>query len=329
MITRDNVEALIPEDASQEIFQDIAGASNALRLMRRLPNMTRGQRRLAVMSALPMVYFVDGTPGEAGLSGDPNKDGFKRQTGAEWENKYIHAEEMAAIIPISISTLEDSDYDIWEELRPHIADAFGKVIDLAILFGIDAPALWPDGIVLDAMSAGNSVVLGTGTDLYDDIMGEEGLIALVEEDGFFPTGFVAGIPMRGKLRGLRSPVEGLPLFRAMTGGMQSATPYTLDGVPVEFPLNGGWDDTQALMVAGDWSRAVYAIRKDLTYKVLDQAIIQDPTTGEIIYNLAQQDMVALRMYMRLGWQLPNPVNRVNPDEITRYPFSVLVPATSP
>jgi len=35
-------------------------------------------------------------------------------------------------------------------------------------------------------------------------------------------------------------------------------------------------------------------------------------------------MVALRAVMRLGWQLPNPINRINPNDATRYPFAVLV-----
>ena len=71
---------------------------------------------------------------------------------------------------------------------------------------------------------------------------------------------------------------------------------------------------------------IYAIRKDITWKILDQAIIQDPDTGEILYNLAQQDMVALRAVMRLAWQVPNPISRLKPDESERYPFAILGPA---
>jgi hypothetical protein len=37
-------------------------------------------------------------------------------------------------------------------------------------------------------------------------------------------------------------------------------------------------------------------------------------------------MVALKLHMRLGFQLPNPINRVNTNAATRYPFAVLVPA---
>ena len=37
-------------------------------------------------------------------------------------------------------------------------------------------------------------------------------------------------------------------------------------------------------------------------------------------------MVALRVVMRLGWQVPNPLNNVNTNAGTRYPFAVLLPA---
>jgi len=109
--------------------------------------------------------------------------------------------------------------------------------------------------------------------------------------------------------------------------MQETTRYELDGVPVEFPLNGAIDPEQSLLISGDFSQLVWAVRQDISYKILDQAVIQD-ADGKIIYNLAQQDMVALRAVMRIGWELPNPVNRVNPDDNTRYPFAVLTPATT-
>jgi hypothetical protein len=64
------------------------------------------------------------------------------------------------------------------------------------------------------------------------------------------------------------------------------------------------------------------MRKDVTYKVLDQAVIQDQA-GNIIYNLAQQDMIALRAVIRLGFALPNPINRMNTNAATRFPFAVL------
>jgi hypothetical protein len=58
--------------------------------------------------------------------------------------------------------------------------------------------------------------------------------------------------------------------------------------------------------------------------VLDQAVLQD-SSGNIIYNLAQQDMVALRVVMRLGFAMPNPINRMQQTAASRCAFAALIP----
>jgi len=329
MIQRADAEALIPEEMSAEIFQHLPEGSAVMKLGRRLPNMATNVRRLPVMSALPLAYFVD----EAVEYPGTGYDNLKSLSKAEWEKKYITAEELAVIIPIPEAVLDDANYDIWAELRPHLVEAFGQVFDAAVLYGTGAPATWPDGIVPDAVAAGNTLALGAVGDLWDDIMGvvapNYGLIALVEQDGYFPNGFIGAVESRGMLRGLRADSgTGLPLFRQAMIGAGPETRYELDGQPVYFPLNGAVDAAESLLICGDWTKLVYSIRQDITYKVLTESVIQDPASGNIIYNLAQQDMVALRAVLRIGWQVPNPINRMNTDDSTRYPFSVLTPSGS-
>ena len=309
VIDRSDAAALIPEEVSREIVQGVAETSACLRLFRRLPNMSRKQQRIPVLSALPTAYFVNGDTG------------LKQTTEQAWENKYLNAEEIACIVPIPEAVLDDADYDIWAEVRPRIVEAFGVVIDAAILFGTNAPTSWPDSVLDGATSAGHVVVLGTGADIYEDIMGENGVISLVEEDGYMVNGHIAAMTMKAKLRGLRD-TNRQPIF---VRSMQDRTRYELDGEPMEFPANGAFDVTKALMFSGDFRQAVYAIRQEITYKVLTEAVIQD-NSGAIVYNLAQQDMVALRAVMRLAWQVPNPVTRLQPTEAQRYPFAVLTPA---
>ena len=142
----------------------------------------------------------------------------------------------------------------------------------------------------------------------------------MEADGFAHSGAAAALGMRAQLRGLRDADGGLIFSRSM----QDAAPYQLDGEPMYFPRNGCWDVAQAHLILGDWSKLVFSIRQDLTFKIFDQAVIQD-ATGAIVYNLAQQDMVALRAVMRLGWQVPNPINRIEEDADERYPFAALIP----
>lgn len=57
------------------------------------------------------------------------------------------------------------------------------------------------------------------------------------------------------------------------------------------------------MISGDFSQLAYSIRQDITFKIFDQGVIQDPATGDILYNLMQNDMVALR---RHAFGLGNP-----------------------
>jgi HK97 family phage major capsid protein len=326
IIDRSGTQALMPEEVSREILQGMVQQSSIMQLATRAPNMSRKQRRLPVLSVLPEAYFVDGDTG------------MKSTTKQNWANKYLDAEELAVIVPISEAVLDDADYDIWGEVRPRIEEAIGKTFDRAILFGENAPSAWPDDILTAATSASHTVdlssIVGGGGDLYDAVIGVGGTIALIEEDGFMASGHVAAMSMRAQLRGLREKVwngstavpGGIPLFHrsADRQDIQGASRYELDGEPVFFPRNGSMDPAQALMFTGDWSQLVWAVRQDVTYKILTEAVIQDGA-GNIVYNLAQQDMVALRAVFRVAWQVPNPINRVNDNASTRYPFSVLVP----
>jgi HK97 family phage major capsid protein len=232
-------------------------------------------------------------------------------------------EELNVIVAIPESVLDDSDYDLWGEIKPKLLEAYGLAFDQAVYYGIKAPAVWPTNIVAACMAAGNYVQYGSVGDIYDDILGEEGVIAKIEEDGFMVNGHVSAMTMRSKLRGLRDGTN-QPIFKALAKeGMQGSTVYTLDGEPMFFPRNGSIIPDRSLLISGDWSKLIYAIRKEITWKLMTEAIIQDTVDGEILYNLAQQNMVGLRSCMRIAWQVPNPINRLNKDEDTRYPFAVL------
>ena len=310
-IDRSALSGLIPEPVTREIMQGAIAESAVLRMGRRLANMSSKTQTINVLDALPSAYFVNGEATDSGAG-----DAFKRTTKMAWDKKKLYAEEIAVIVPIPEAALDDADYDIWGEVKPRLTEAFGKVIDAAILFGTNKPSTWRAGVVPSAIAAGNGVPIGTS--VFDDIMGESGLIAKVELDGFNPNGVMSAIQMRGKLRGLKD-TTGQPIFKS---DMQGATRYGLDGMDMYFPMNGAFDPAQAQMIVGDWSQLVYAIRQDMTFKIFTEGVIQDPTTKAITYNLMQNDMVALRAVMRLGWEIANPINAYNADIENPFPFSV-------
>ena len=306
IIDRSGAESLIPIQESNEIIQGTIAQSAVLSRGRKLANMTSKQYKMPVLDMLPIAYFVNGDSGQ------------KKTTKQAWDKKFITAEEIAVIVPIPEAVLDDSEYDIWAEVKPRVTEAFGRVIDGAALFGVDKPSTWREDLVTTATKAKAFVTLGASDNLYGKIMAEDGVIAKVEGSGYLVNGHLADISMRAKLRGLKDEV-GNPIFKS---DMQGTTQYALDGSPMNFPNNGAFDKTKALMISGDFSQLVYSIRQDITFKLFTEGVVQN-SDGSIAYNLMQNDMVALRAVMRLGWEIPNPINSIEKDKTKRCPFAVL------
>lgn len=306
IIDRTGAESLIPTQEANEIIQGTIAQSAVLSRGRKLANMTSKQYKMPVLDMLPIAYFVNGDTGA------------KKTTKQAWDKKFITAEEIAVIVPIPEAVLDDSEYDIWAEVKPRVTEAFGKVIDGAVLFGDNKPSTWREDVVATATKASAVVTLGASDSLYDKIMAEDGVIAKVENCGYFVNGHMADVSMRAKLRGLKN-TNGDPLFKQ---DLQGTTQYALDGSPMNFPNNGAFDKSKALMISGDFSQLVYSIRQDITFKLFTEGVVQN-TDGTIAYNLMQNDMVALRAVMRMGWEIPNPINALAKEKDKRCPFSIL------
>ena len=303
MITKSNVEALLDVQVASGIIEGAIAQSAVLSKFNRLPNMTSNKTKMRVLDALPMAYWVGKT-----------NNGRKKLTKMAWDDKYIVAEEIAVIVPIKEDLLADASVDLWGMIRPRIEEAFGKKIDDAILLGIDKPAGFRTDLLTSIVNAGASVTQSADETLYSAV---NNAMAKVEESGYNVTGIVGGVDIKSKFRMLLD-TSGQPVNGTEIGDLVKNAYYV---------GNGTWDKTKSQMIVGDFTQAVYAIRQDITYKLLDQAVIQDPASGEILYNLAQEDMVALRVVMRLGWEIPNPINALNPDESVRFPFASLAPVS--
>ena len=307
IVSRESAEALIQEQIMKTVFQDAPKSSILMQLGRKLPNMTSKQTRVPVLSMLPMAYWVGGDTG------------MKQTSRQQWENVYITAGELAVIVPIPEAVLADASFDIMGEVTPRVNEAIGMKFDEAAIFGVDRPPEWQNDIITLARQAGNNV---SGGITFDTILAQDGMFGKVEEAGYIVDGVIAAMRARAALRGIKDDAS-RPIFMP---SMQDRTQYTLDGAPVYFPENGSFDPTVAQMVAGNWRQLVWAMRQDIETKILDQAVIQDPSTKEIMYNLAQQDMIALRVTFRAGFAVPNPATRLN-EHRTLVPFAYIEPGT--
>lgn len=311
IISRKNAEALMPPVIFREIVKGVRKQSVFFNLAKRLPNMTSDQASRPVLAMLPQAGFVNGDTG------------LKAVTEMAWARKSIYVGELACIVPIPINVLDDAAYPIWEEVYPAVTEAMAREVDLATLARRDpnAPAQWPDALIPGTIAQGNTVTVGTGGDIFEDI---SNAMALLEEDEYDVNGVFARRSLKTDFRNFRT-ANGLPLFQDFQSG-NTGNPY---GVPTYYGGAGIWNAAAGNPVAllGDWSQVAYAIRRDMTFQIFDTGVITNDQ-NEIVYNLMQQDMVALRVFMRFGWQLSNAIDiDRDPDNFDptadHYAFSVL------
>jgi HK97 family phage major capsid protein len=311
LTSRSDVGALIPEEVSNIMLGKATEQSAVLSMFRRIP-VSAVQVRFPILSALPMAYWVTGDTG------------LKQTTEIGWTNKYLNVEEIATILPVPENVVDDLDRDIWDEAMPLLTEAFARTFDSAVFFGTNAPASFPQNVIAAAAAAGNVADVGSAANTGGFMNDIDKVYGMVETDGFEVDGFLGAIAARPLLRQARDSTG-----QRLDSGRVSGDLRSIDGYPVQYPMRGLWPAAGGAgvngvaLVAGAWrENFVVGIRKDITVKVLDQAVITD-NTGAIIFNLPQQDMVAIRLTFRAGWQVKNTINNDNPNASTRYPVAYL------
>lgn len=299
-------DPLIPESIVNTVIETLPEQSVLLSRARRV-QMTSKTGRQPVLSALPAAYWVNGDTG------------MKQTTKAEWDNVTITAEELAAIVVIPDAYFDDASIPLWSQIQPLLVEAIGLKVDQAGLFGVDKPASWPTAVVPAAIAAGNTVTDGTGDDLGQDVaaLGE-----LMAAQGFAINGFASRPGLNWKLIGLRNE-QGTPIY---VPSLAAGTPSSLYGYPLNEVVNGAWDSDYELLAA-DWSKFVVGVRQDMTFRIFSEGVISNDD-GEVVVNLMQQDAKAMRVVFRVGFQVANPLTRLESDEDARYPAGVIEHAGS-
>lgn len=308
------LSGLIPEIVSDEIIQSMPEYSTALRVH---PNRRVRTKKTSVpvASVLPEAEWVE----ELSEANKATTDHVKPTTIMTFGSQFIEVEPLAAIVVVPEEVIEDlrdgAGTNVWDEIRPEIVAALGVKIDEAVYFGVPgttSPASFEPGIEVQARAAGNVFSEATASDLYD---AWNQTMALVEADGFTPNLALAGLQMRARFRGDRSNLQ--PNFGIDLG---------FDPASVVYPKNGSWLNAAATggpgasAIVGQADRCVVAVRTDIEYKVLTEASLD---VGGATINLAQSDAIALRVRMRCGFKVFNPVSRLA--GTTGFPFAVLEP----
>jgi HK97 family phage major capsid protein len=300
-------DPLVPQPLATAIIQEAPKASAALTLMNKTVLSSKTQR-MPVLDVLPMAYWVGGDTG------------LKQTSQMAWQNVIMVVEELACIVPIPLAYLDDADVPLWSQVQPRITEAVGALIDSAVLWGVNKPATWGESVFTGAGKSGHFSTEGAGLDLGQDVtvLGQ-----LLAQTGYTVSGFAAMPGISWKLAGIRS-AQGVPIYQP---DMTDTPGGKLYGYQMSEINNGSWINPTAgaLMLAGDFTKAIIGVRQDINFKMFTEGVISDDT-GKVILNLMQQDAVAMRMVMRLAYATVNPVTVMQKNQtITqRWPFGAVL-----
>lgn len=297
----------LPERVAREVIEETVKASLAMNLFK-TQDMGTLSERMPVIDSFPTARWLSGADQAA-------KDSARKTvTGMSWDNVYLQAEEIAVIVPIPDAYIADSGIDLFNEIKPRLAESFGKAIDEAVLFGVNKPATWPTHLYAAAVAAGNSVTIGAGTDVGVDIAN---VLESVELDGFDVRNIITRPGFKWTARKARG-TDGQPIYDSATSSIY--------GYEFQEVKNGSWDASKAQLIAGDFSKAILGVRQGLTFKMFDQGVLTDGS-GNVVWSAMENDGMALRAVMRVAYAVANPITRLN--ETTQYPFAVLRTAGGP
>lgn len=277
-ISRAEVAALIEDAYSKVLLDEAAAASTALEAF---PTVSMGTKttHMPVLATLPEAGWVAESATAA--------EGVKPTSQVTWADLTLIAEEIAVIVPIHEHVLDDATEAVLDEIAKWGGQAIGKKLDQAVFFGTSKPSSWASpALVPAALAANQSVAAVDGTANSSDLVGAANQVAaMVALAGHAPDTMVTGLAFRYQIANLRD-ANGLPIFRD----------ESFAGFSTYFNRNGAWDPDEAEMVIVDASRVRIGIRQDITVKLLDQATVNG-------INLAERDMVALRMKARYAYVL--------------------------
>lgn len=301
IVTRAGTGADVPQQVADALVGVMSTESIALQLGTRVPTRTKDSK----------VPIVTEAPTAGWVTGDT---GLKAVSKADFTPQSLVAEELACVVPVPDAVLADTEFPVWDALAPLLARAAARTIDAAVLFGTNAPATFSASLYEDAVAAGNYVVTDT-----DDLPKSVLLAAeQVGVDGYSAT--AAAVRPGFEFAAAAGNTTALV---ANPAGAASPYPLLLAGLGLRTrPVF--WDGTLADAIIADWSKVLIGVRQDFTVEVFNTGVITDDQ-GDIMVNLLQQDVSAVRMVMRVGYLLAKPVS--DTEAVTPSPAALCVPTT--
>jgi HK97 family phage major capsid protein len=291
--------ATIIQEAYSHVLLDSAVASSSV--LQAFPTVTMGSK----LTHLPVLATVPNAGWVTESSTDPAA--VKPTDKVTWKDQTLSAEEVAVIIPVHENVLDDATVDVITEITQRGGEAIGAALDAAVLFGTSKPASWTS-LDLHAAAHGASQYVAdvTGAANPADLVGCVTQAArFLAARGLVPDTLIAPLTFRYDVINIRDSM-GAPIFRD----------EQFSGFKTVFNRNGAWVPTSASLLVCDSSRIRIGIRTDIRVKLLDQATVNG-------INLAERDMIGVRMLARYAYVLGTGTTRLGANSV---PVAAVVPA---
>jgi HK97 family phage major capsid protein len=220
----------------------------------------------------------------------------KAATGAEFTELVVNIKKIASVVMYTEELLEDAREDPTVLVGADVEAAFQDLIDAHAL-GYSAGAAITGSFDSELTNTTQTDELGTTNDAF--VLAVSKAMERVEGNGGRVSGIVAASDVRAHLRDARGTGDNIerPVYSA---GFERE-PDTLYGVPIRYTSNlDGFPAAAGKIAAvvGDFSHAVFALRRDITVRMSDQATID---VGGTLHNLFQQNKTAVLWEMRVGF----------------------------
>ena len=261
---------LLPEAVADRVLTAVEQDSAVLALATRRP-MPAGVEYLPLAANAPKATWID--------------TGAKKPfQPVEWSAAKLVAREVAVTTFIEDVYVDDTTFDAEGEAENALGAAIATALDLAVLFGTDAPPGFPvGGIVTAAVSGANALAA------------LDGALGVVEGSGVAPTGVVSGPAIGSALR--RAYLEQMAL-------PSEAPSSAVFGLPVR--VSPVWDSSKGDAIVGAFEYLVIGVRQDISVETSRDGVLTDDD-GTIIANAFQDDVTLIRAHARFACAIGKPV----------------------
>lgn len=269
---------LFPRQVSAMIFEDVARTSIVQQLARRIPLPSSGV-------AIPI---TTGKPTAGWVAEGARKPVSTGTVGT----KLMDPKKLAVIIPFSQEYVKNDLTGLFTIIREQIREAFADAFDAAAIRGESTP------FTSYLTQTTKSVEIGTGTDLYADLVDA---LKLLVNDRKKLTGFAVDPMLEPTILDTRDGND-RPIWidpSSGSGGLLGR----LIGRPAGYGEGvGGTGASTLRAVGGDWSKCVFGIGTDIHYDISQEAAVE-LTPGDstsVIYPF-QDNLVVMRAEAEYGF----------------------------